>query len=511
VKRTTAKPATIEILTNTKCQVHGLTKSVVNKLDKAFAMPIPGMQYVRKRKGWDGKKHLFYKDSCTFPKGLLTKVQAFLDEAGVPWTLQDSRKRVLPPVDPKVVKRKGYLLDPTEEKPRGVITFAPFQLKAIRRSIRKQCGILWLATNAGKTECACAIIKAISRKTLVITGKGGLAAETRERIARRFGVPLSAVGLIGESKWNPKNVTVAILNSLRVNKPKPPKGKASPAQLQAYKVRVQKAKERSDKILEYLRTIDVLFVDEGHHAKATTWYSVMNLCPAQYRYILSGTPYNGESDLLVDASVGDVIYRVKNKDLIEIGWSAKPTMTFHEIDDPQIEDPPGLSPLEIAQFAYKQGIVTNTVRNAKIARLAKKYARRGESTLIMVRELWHGDLISSMLSAKGVDHRFVHGQMPRPMEQAMTTQFKEGAYPVLIASSIFDEGRDVPAIRRLIVADGGKSLRAILQKVGRGLRRKKTGANVVGVDDFADYTHRYLAEHSLTRYEIYDAEGFEIL
>ena len=81
---------------------------------------------------------------------------------------------------------------------------------------------------------------------------------------------------------------------------------------------------------------------------------------------------------------------------------------------------------------------------------------------------------------------------------------------MLIASPIFGEGADIPSVRALIVADGGQSAANVLQKIGRGLRRKALD-NRLDVIDFADMTHKWLTRHSQERLSLYLNEGFEVI
>jgi superfamily II DNA or RNA helicase len=82
--------------------------------------------------------------------------------------------------------------------------------------------------------------------------------------------------------------------------------------------------------------------------------------------------------------------------------------------------------------------------------------------------------------------------------------------PVLIATTIFDEGVDVSGINCLFLAGGGKSMRQLLQRIGRGLRKKADGSGIE-VYDVLDYHNEHLARHTLERYKVYKSEGFDII
>lgn len=469
---------TITIMNHTRCQLGfkgGTTKEqnkVIKLVDEALAIDIPGSHFIEStRQGlWDGRRHLFSKAANTFPAGLRKRVRTLLKEATYKVKTIDQRK-LLP--DPNL-----KLLTPGMLKG---ITLRDYQLESARKALEVGHGILWLATNAGKTEVASAMIKVLyEHRTLFLVHKKGLLEQARERIAKRLGTIEEHIGTIGDGRFEPKHITVATIQSLT--------RKGHPAKMKL--------------IAAYLKTIVVLFVDEGHHTKATTWYKLINRIQAQFRFILSGTPFGNENGLMVEACVGPVVVRVSNAKLIKLGVSAKPTITMVEVTEPEIE-------LGSWDEVYKAGIVLNTQRNQLIVKSAQTYAKAKQPCLILVKELWHGDNIVTMLKSLGLTHAFVHGKMPQSAITKEKVRFEKGHYDVLIASPIFDEGVDVPAIKALIVADGGQSVRAVLQKIGRGLRQK-SGDNTLQVTDFADLTHKWLAKHSLERLSIYEGEGFDV-
>jgi len=86
---------------------------------------------------------------------------------------------------------------------------------------------------------------------------------------------------------------------------------------------------------------------------------------------------------------------------------------------------------------------------------------------------------------------------------------RDGSLQVLIATTILDEGVDVSGINCLFLMAGGKSMRQVLQRIGRGLRKKDDGSGLE-VYDALDYHNEYLVDHTLDRYNTYKAEKFSI-
>jgi superfamily II DNA or RNA helicase len=159
---------------------------------------------------------------------------------------------------------------------------------------------------------------------------------------------------------------------------------------------------------------------------------------------------------------------------------------------------------------YGMGIVDNDYRNGVIAQYAHDLDKAGLATLILVKELAHGKGLKERLEALGSKSRFVNGSTTDDMLDRRVGQFEAGTLNILIATSIFDEGVDIPAIRAIIMGTGGQSKISTLQRIGRGLRHK-TGDNRVFIFDFFDDTHRFLRDHATKRLETCRAEDHETI
>ena len=488
------KKATIQVLSNVRACVLNVPEKVLSYLDKNLAEQQKGAEWSPRHRRfggrWDGKKHHFHISPAqvgkgTFQKGLVHRVRKLLAAQGVHATTEDLRKNVAAPHDLKGVHAdmlKGVSMSGAYD----------FQLEAVKAALRQEAGTLFMATNAGKSTIAAALVKALrDKRILYVVPKAILLSQAREDIAAFLGTIPETIGTIGGGKFDPKEITVAIINSVT-----PVKAKSV------------RAKTRNDILRSFLQSVDVVFLDEGHHAKATTWSKLMNaLVNAQYRYLMSGTPFTGDNDLMVEAAAGPIIYEIRNDALIERGVSAKPKVRIYNIDKPNLLE------ANVSMFAdvYDQGVVRNPYRNDVIAKIAASYARAGASVVVLVRILAQGADIRTRIAKLKTPVQFAHGKMHDTERDQIVDWYKETKRGhVMVGSNIFDEGVNIPQMNALIIGDGGKSLRAILQKVGRAIRKKK-GANVVDVIDFADNTHRYLASHSIDRLDTYISESFEVV
>lgn len=464
--------------------IAGCSNDILKALDTAFSYAVSGAFFTGRTTAsggkWDGKTHLFSKVTGKFNVGLVDKVATFLRSSDIDVEIVDER----PYKKYDLSEVNANLLAPIVSMS-GSYTY---QYKAIRRSLRARNGILWMATNAGKTNVMAGMIKIFKQQKsnnilIIVPNKKKLAQDTLRGISQALGV--SNIGFIGNGIFKPQRVTVAMIGSL------------------------YNSNRHKDKILcDYLQKISVLFVDECHHVKSKSYKHVLRRLAPVHRYGMSGSPFTGSvDDLYTESCFGSVVYKIRNKKLIKLGVSAVPTVEMVVIDEPS--DLTG----DFAEV-YNTGIVNNLYRNARIVQDIVKDYKKKQPVFVMVRTKEHGHSLGVMLKAKKIPHKFVYGTRFPGGVSAINFFFKEfekGNLPVIIATTgLVDEGLNIKNIQVLVIADGYKSSRLLLQKIGRALRKKTgTNTNTVLIRDYADATHRYLADHALSRIEIYTHEGFK--
>lgn len=352
-------------------------------------------------------------------------------------------------------------------------TYYGFTLEGDRRFVLAD------GTVTHNTEISCAVTQYLGLQTLFLVSTQELLYQARERFKKRLGLNDQEVGIIGDGEWSPGSwITIAMIPTLE-------------------------SRIDTEVCQEFLKSIDVLFIDEAHHAGSETWYTVCSLCPAYYRFGLSGTPMDRTdgANLRLLATTGDVIVNISNKYLVENGISAKAEIIFDKITEPVLD--------KKKKFAYptvyKQVISENPVHLKKVVDWTKIFVELGLGTLILVEEIQHGKMIDDALWTQAGDmfipHMYIHGSAESEERQKALADFAAGNLPVLISSKILDEGVDVPTIDALILAGSRKSRIKTMQRLGRGLR-----GNKLIVVEFANYCHKYTIEHSLERLADYKKE-----
>lgn len=453
---------TIEIF-NSMSILKNYSKEVLPHVDLVTSYPVQGAEYSKAyRKGvWDGRKRLFNKRTGAFPTGLVSSIQSTLSSLGYQVDVLDHRT-------PPTASNKGFNL-------KGVNLY-DYQEDTCQKMVAQKQGVVKVGTGGGKTVISAAVIQYLGLKCLFVVTTKELLYQTSKRFKDLLNASNTEVGMIGDGIWEVGDlVTVATLDTLesRVNKPE---------------------------CQRLIKSTQVMFWDECHHMGSETWFDIATLCPAYYRYGLSGTPIDRTdgANLRLIAAVGDIIVDIPNKVLLEKGVIANAGIVFDKVTEPILEK-------KLAYpTAYKEGVVENAQMLRKIVNWTEVFHALGLGTLILCEEIQHGKLLDDALwvNAKSfIPHQFIYGEEDSDIRQKALADFASRSLPVLISSRILDEGVDVPTIDALILAGSRKSKIKTMQRLGRGLRGKK-----LIVVEFANLTHRYLTEHSLKRMEDYKQE-----
>jgi superfamily II DNA or RNA helicase len=229
---------------------------------------------------------------------------------------------------------------------------------------------------------------------------------------------------------------------------------------------------------------------------------------AHYRLALTATPFmkdNEESNMRLMAAFGSIGIKVSEKLLIERGILAKPIFKIVTLKD----KPKNLMRGTPWQGAYRLGIVNNDERNRLVVAESARAARHGLSTMVLIQQKAHGHALLELMAQAGIRAEFIYGENDQAERKKALQKLAINEVQVLIGSTILDVGVDVPAVGLVILAGGGKAEVALRQRIGRGLRAKKSGPNVALIVDFYDEHNRYLKEHSLQRISIIKGtEGF---
>jgi len=348
------------------------------------------------------------------------------------------------------------------------IKFYRDQVKVFRQAMSKSRGVIKAPTGSGKTVLGAGLIRMYNPvNCFFLVHTQDLLYQTREEFERLLG---QDVGIVGDGQYQLRPVTVATVQSMGIEE------------------------------LKRLDFVDMVIVDECHHASGGMYRKVLNrMYRAGVRYGLTATPRKDEEGAMwTRAVLGEQIASVSTKELVDKGRLAKPEVMFYKV--PWHKD---IAVLSGYRQVYNKGIIYYQARNRIICDVVKELKRNG-SVLVHVKEVKHGEELERFGAV-----RFVHGGTDVDIRMKVKEALKRKTELAVCCTDVWGEGTDIPSLDAIVFAGGGLSEIKVLQKIGRGLRKKK-GRNVVRVVDFVDMQHEYLRRHSRERYRIYEDEGWEI-
>lgn len=454
---------------------------------------VPGAEHTKAfERGWDGHQRFLQKGS--FPTGLLYRVAKELHGQGFTSTY---RQQFNTHIALDMSKVKDCLHG---------IELRDYQIETVRQAINRKRLAIQCPTGSGKTEIGAAIVKWIRSPTLWLVHQKELLFQTAERLQLRLQAKPGAVGMVGAGKNEPGFVTVAMVQTLQ-NVPD----------------------------LNFWRRWRVLVIDECHHIAAETWLEIADYCiNAVYRYGLSGTIETGNEsrDYKLEGATGPLYVAAETMELAERGFLAKPLIrmvsiakhtypTYEQVREavyPEWQsNPRALMKMggKLYAEAYKRGVTENEKRNEMIVTLTENHLAGGEKVLILCTRLAHGKKVQKKIQMKKLPVCFLHGKEKDSTRQRTLKEFREADHGmILIASTIFDEGVDIPEVDVLILTGGGESFVKSIQRVGRALRPKKEKDYVL-IYDFLDgrdpnAKKDYLAKHTQARIDDYKKQEFDV-
>lgn len=146
------------------------------------------------------------------------------------------------------------------------------------------------------------------------------------------------------------------------------------------------------------------------------------------------------------------------------------------------------------------GICQNNERNQFAINYAIEHLDM--QTLILIPRITLGEEYEAAIP----NSRLVHSKIGKKDRRAYMEEFKAGNLRTMIATSLADEGLDLPNVELLIMVSGGRSSQKTIQRASRALR-KTDSKNCATIVDFSDKFHPIGAFHSKKRMKCYRELG----
>lgn len=271
---------------------------------------------------------------------------------------------------------------------------------------------------------------------------------------------------------------------------------------------------------------DIVVIDEAHHMPAETWAATIGrVRPDAYLWGLSATPWHEDDER--NQKVRDAFkdfFTIGRERVVASGHLMEGKVYVHDLDYPgqydrEIESRtmfevtrrcrafpriPRFEHERRAKWQITQEFVQqNENRNAAAVAIANQEARAGESVLLLVYSIEHGEALAARIEGAVV----VHSKLSKKKRAQAIEDFRAGRLRVLVATSLADEGLDVPRASRLVLVAGGRSAGKLEQRAGRVLR-PHDGKNGGVIHDFLDAGAAFAHAQAKARFRIYDKLGY---
>jgi len=256
----------------------------------------------------------------------------------------------------------------------------------------------------------------------------------QERVAQFLGVE---AGLIGDGKFDPGPVTIAIVNSARKN------------------------------VEKLVPLFGQLIVDECHRVPASLFTDVVSNFDCQYLLGLSATAFRSDHEMtkLIYYFMGDQIHRVDQEELKATGAVLAPQV---------IRSPTSFTYGYRGDYqALIKALVSHEGRNMHILQDVMKVVRELDSGTILVvsDRVSHCQLFVDKLQANGVRAELLCGQISAESRGAIVEAVRKGEVEVLVATlQLISEGFDCPGLSTLFLTTPISFEGRLLQVIGRIMR-----------------------------------------
>ena len=436
----------------------------------------------------------------TFLTGLLPQIIDWCAQIGVKLEVLDNRTGT-----------PEYNCTPmSTRKNETVVQLRDYQLAVVKDAInnrlldgRWQRGVLKVATGGGKTEIAVGLYQCNHLPTVFLVHRKDLMEQAAQRF-EKYGIEC---GRIGDSEFTLKyeTITVATIQTI-------------------WRILKNEDDPRNEQLKALFETTEQLFFDEAHLMaadidKGNTFIKISKMFEqADVRWGLTATPFIKDDDYsnnLLRGATGNLLCDISNKALIDKKFLTPPKVKMITVEHPQhyediltgvVREQPSGRGVKWNEI-YDYVITSSPSRNFAIIKAIEEAPK---PCLVLLQRKKH---LEYLLEMGMPDYPVLTGSDSKKVRMDTIQKIRSGELEVIVCTTIFDEGVDIPELRSVIMGGGGKSKIKTLQRLGRGLRLAEDKEEVLIVDflDFNPATPGWLAgKHSKLRMKTYREEGFTV-
>lgn len=220
-------------------------------------------------------------------------------------------------------------------------------------------------------------------------------------------------------------------------------------------------------------------VHNCHHVPSATFGAVMGALPARHRLALTATPERTDRlEWLIEAHVGPKVATIDQQMLLAAGVSVVPSVTKRRT---------GMAYTGDDWVALVDRITKDEMRNDMIVSEVDLLTRMGHQCIVITDRIEHAETLAGFVEAPAT---VLTSKVPARARDDILERLRQGEFRSVFATSLADEGLDIPGLSALVLATPNKNMPRLEQRLGRIMRpsSEKLAPMVV---DFVDVGDRF--------------------
>ncbi len=348
------------------------------------------------------------------PRGAIHLLRQAAKQENIAFTFED--KRTLPDV-------------PLAELPK--LGLRDYQSAGVSKLVQHTQGIVVLPCGSGKLFLGLGAVAQLRTPSLVLVHTSDLAEQWISNVESQLGLK---AGLIGGGTTSIEPITVALVQSL-----------------------IRWDRQRLETLLG---SFGLLILDEAHHCPSTIFREIVDASPSKYRLGLTATPEREDGlTPLLGFFIGPELLRKGHADLIKAGYLAVPEIrVVNTAFDYPYDGPWDYQPMLAA-------LANDDDRNRLIADTIATEAQAGQVCLALSGRVDHCEEIHRRLTQLGISTELLIGNVPRHKRKALLDKARQGELSVLVATSLADEGLDIPRLSRVFLTFPSRARGRTIQRL----------------------------------------------
>ena len=219
----------------------------------------------------------------------------------------------------------------------------------------------------------------------------------------------------------------------------------------------------------------IIFVDEAHHALATTYQRVLKAFPKAYKLLFTATPYRlngaGFTDIADDLITGKpVSWLIDHHFLAPVDYYAPSQIDASKLRTKRSGD-------------YSEDSIKEAMKPKIYGNAVKHYLKlaAGKQAIAYTYNVDSAISLARAFNSQGITARAVAGSTPKEERRKIIEDYRAGKIKIVTNAELFTEGLDLPNVDCVIMLRPTQSLSLYLQFAMRSMNPRE-GKTAIIID-----------------------------